>query len=263
MPEGHTVHRNARDHQKLFKGQIVEVTSPQGRFAGCEDFPGSRFVGAEAYGKHEFLRFDNERLIHIHLGLFGKFRVHRLLPAPEPVGAVRLRIVGAIGAIDLSGPTACASGDDALYKSITARLGPDPLRPDAEVDRFLIRVAKSKTTIGQLLMDQAVIAGVGNVYRAEALFVNNIWPERAGRDLSDAEREVIWTTTVSMLKAGVKAGKIITIAKDDPDLPASARAADKRTYVYKRDHCLRCGTAIRRWDMAGRWCYACPTCQPR
>lgn len=261
MPEGHTVHRNARDHQKYFKGQTLELSSPQGRFVGLDDLRGASVEKVDAYGKHEFVRFDNDLLIHIHLGLFGKFRMHGQLPAPEPVGAVRLRIIGHHTAVDLSGPTACDLGTDELYESITARLGPDPLRKDADVDKFLARIAKSKKSIGQLLMDQAVIAGVGNVYRAEALFVNHIWPERAGADLTADDRLAIWTTTVRMLEAGVKAGKIVTIAKNDPDLPASARAADKRTYVYKRDHCLRCGTAIRRWDMAGRWCYACPTCQ--
>ncbi len=261
MPEGHTVHRNARDHQKYFKGQTLELSSPQGRFGGLDDLRGARVERVDAYGKHEFVRFDNDLLIHIHLGLFGKFRMHRQLPAPQPVGAVRLRIIGHHNAIDLSGPTACDLGTDELYESIVARLGPDPLRKDADSTKFLARVAKSKKSIGQLLMDQAVIAGVGNVYRAEALFVNHIWPERTGADLSDGERLAIWTTAVHMLEAGVKAGKIVTIAKNDPDLPTSARAADKRTYVYKRDHCLRCGTPIHRWDMAGRWCYACPTCQ--
>jgi endonuclease VIII len=260
MPEGHTVHRNARDHQKYFKGQLVEVTSPQGRFAGTDDLRGARLESVEANGKHQFIRFDNDLLIHIHLGLFGKFRVHKT-PAAQPRGAVRMRIVGADTVLDLSGPTACDIGTDELYDSIAARLGPDPLRRDADVAKFLARVAKSKKSIGQLLMDQTVIAGVGNVYRAEALFVNNIWPERAGNELSDAERRAVWDTTVKMLEAGVKAGRIVTIAKNDPDLPKNAQARDKRTYVYKRDNCLRCGTEIRRWDMAGRWCYACPTCQ--
>ena len=215
---------------------------------------------AETMLKHEFLRFDNDLLIHVHLGLFGKFRVHNT-PAVEPHGAVRMRIVGTDTVLDLSGPTACDIGTDDLYDSIAARLGPDPLRKDADVPKFLARVAKSKKSIGQLLMDQAVIAGVGNVYRAEALFVNNIWPERAGNELSDDQRRAVWATTVKMLEAGVKAGRIVTIAKNDPDLPKNSQARDKRTYVYKRDNCLRCGAEIRRWDMAGRWCYACPTCQ--
>jgi endonuclease VIII len=261
MPEGHTVHRNAREHQRLFSGRPIELSSPQGKFSGLEALDKSRITRVDAYGKHEFFRFDNELLIHVHLGLFGKFRVHQVVPPPDPVGAVRMRISGPIGTIDLSGPTACVIATNELYLHITSRLGPDPLRQDAEVDRFLQRVQKSKKSIGQLLMDQSVIAGVGNVYRAESLFVHGIWPERAGRDLADAEREGLWATLVSMLHAGVKDGRIITIAEDDPDLPAHSRAAGKRTYVYKREECLRCGSLIQRWDMAGRWCYACATCQ--
>ena len=261
MPEGHTIHRNAKAHSKLFAKQTVEVSSPQTRFDGAALVNGRVVERVEAYGKHEFFFFDNDLVMHVHLGLFGKWRQHTVSPPPEPVGQVRARLASANGAADLSGPTACITGDPTLFDQITARLGPDPLRSDANSSAFIDRVAKSRKSIGQLLMDQAVISGVGNVYRAEALFVNHIWPERAGCDLNDAEREALWTTAVRMLKDGVKAGKIITIAKNDPDLPAGAKAADKRTYVYKRDNCLRCGTEISRWDMAGRWCYACRVCQ--
>ena len=85
------------------------------------------------------------------------------------------------------------------------RLGPDPLRSDADPARFVTRAHKSVRPIGDLLLDQAVIAGVGNVYRAEILFVHGIHPERPGRSCSPDELLAIWQTAGDMLRAGVKA----------------------------------------------------------
>ncbi len=258
MPEGHTVHRAAREQEQLFGGRPLAVSSPQGRFAGAVEVDGRCLVGVEAYGKHSFARFDNDLLVHVHLGLFGKWWVHRGDEPPTPREASRMRWIGDGATIDLTGPTACAVGTDELYRSIVGRLGPDPLRGDAVPQRFAERVLRSRTTIGQLLMDQSVVAGIGNVYRAEALFVHGIWPGHAGRSIDPPVLDELWRTLVTMLRAGVRTGRIVTVA------PAERRAADhrdKHTYVYKREHCLRCGTPVRRWDLAGRWCYACPACQ--
>lgn len=258
MPEGHTVHRAAQEQERLFKGQAVRVTSPQGRFAGAAEVDGRVLEGVEAWGKHSFARFDNDLLVHVHLGLFGKWWVHHDLPFPEPREASRMRIEGSTAALDLTGPTACVTGTDELYHSIIKRLGPDPLRPDADPARFAAAVRKSKRSIGQLLMDQSIVAGIGNVYRAESLFVHGVWPEHPGSSIDPAQIEDIWSTLVAMLTAGVADGRIITVALDER---TDEHERDKNTYVYKREHCLRCGTPVRRWDMANRWCYACPTCQ--
>jgi endonuclease VIII len=265
MPEGHTVHRLARQHSSLFKGQDVAVSSPQGRFAGADDVSGHRLTRTEAHGKHEFIWFANDLCVHVHLGLFGKWRVQRAGDdpwPPMPRGEVRMRLVGDSAVADLSGPTACAVLTKAGRDAIVARLGPDPIRTDGDPQRFFDRVAKSRQSIGQLLMDQAVVAGIGNVYRAEALFVNGVWPLRPGRDLVDAERAALWTTAVTMLRQGVKDGRIVTVDPDELGVPRRRITRGKATYVYKRDRCLRCGSAVQRWDLAGRWCYACPTCQP-
>ena len=258
MPEGHTVHRAAAEQQRLFGGQALQITSPQGRFAGAAEVNGRQLQRVEAYGKHSFAWFDNDLLVHVHLGLFGKWWVHEGVDHPAPRAASRMRWVGETAALDLTGPTACIVGTDELYRSIVKRLGPDPLRKDADLQRFVDRVSKSRTTIGQLLMDQSVVAGIGNVYRAEALFVHGIWPEHPGQTIDPPVLADLWSTLVTMLKAGVKAGRIVTVAPAERRLMTER---DKNTYVYKRDDCLRCGTPVRRWAMAGRWCYACPTCQ--
>jgi endonuclease-8 len=111
-------------------------------------------------------------------------------------------------------------------------------------------------------MDQSVVAGVGNVYRAEALFVNGLWPERPGRSLTAAEREALWATVVRQLRDGVRSGRIVTVDRAELGLGRARVPAERATYVYRRSHCQRCGTPVRRWDLAGRWCYACSRCQP-
>lgn len=265
MPEGHTLHRIAKDHGKLLVGQHLRVSSPQGRFADAVMVDGQRLDRLEAYGKHLFYFWSNGLVGHVHLGLFGKFRIrrHDAGIAPDPVGAVRMRLSTDVVSIDLAGPTACTIGDEGDRATIVARLGPDPLRRDAKPQVAIDRIRKSRQPIGALLLDQSVMCGVGNVYRAEALFVNGIHPSRPGRDLDQAEGEALWSTVVAMLKQGVKDNRIITVDRRELDLPKGRRVRrGEATYAYKRDRCLRCSTPIQSVELAGRPCYFCPTCQP-
>lgn len=223
---------------------------------------GKVLLRAEAYGKHLFHWWDDGSVVHVHLGLFGKFSVSKGAEPPPPVGQIRMRLSSDEMTVDLRGPTACDLGSPDDRDAIVDRLGPDPLRPDADPERFVQRITRSKQRIGQLLMDQSVAAGVGNVYRAESLFVLGIHPDRPGRDLSADEATELWTTVSTMLEWGVKEGRIVTVDPDEFGLTRRQLTGAKRTYVYRQPACLRCGTPVVRWDMAGRWCYACPTCQP-
>jgi endonuclease-8 len=266
MPEGHTIHRIARDHGTLLAGRRLAVSSPQGRFAADAALvDGEVLDRIEAYGKHLHYWWGNGRVGHVHLGLFGKFRIHRHPDAPAPVarGAVRMRLSTADVTIDLAGPTDCSIGTPDDRDAIVARLGPDPLRRDARPQVAMDRIRRSKQAVGALLLDQSVMCGVGNVYRAEALFVNGIHPSRAGRDCAPEETDALWTTVVAMLRQGVKDNRIVTVDRRELDLPAGRRIRrGEATYVYHRDRCLRCGTEIRTVELAGRPCYYCPTCQP-
>ena len=265
MPEGHTIHRIARDHNALLKGRHIAVSSPQGRFVDAVLVDGQRLDRIEAYGKHLFYRWSNGMVGHVHLGLFGKFRVvrHELGEAPDPHGAVRMRMQTDEVTIDLAGPTDCSVGDESDRDAIVRRLGPDPLRRDADPKVAFDRIGRSRQAIGALLLDQSVVCGVGNVYRAEALFVTGIHPSRLGRDLDRVELEALWTTTTAMLKQGVKDNRIVTVDRAELDLPKGRRIRrGEATYAYKRDRCLRCATPIQSVELAGRPCYFCPTCQP-
>lgn len=265
MPEGHTIHRIARDHRALLVGGEVAVSSPQGRFAADAALvDGAALRGIEAYGKHLFYDWSTGHVGHVHLGLFGRFRVH---PGPEAVpavGEVRMRMRSAVATVDLSGPTACTIGTSEDRDAIVARLGPDPLRRDAVPQRAIDRMARSRQPIGSLLLDQKVLSGVGNVYRAEALFVTGIDPRRAGQDCDPVELRAVWDTVAAMLRKGVKDNRIVTVDRAELALPRGRRIRrGEATYVYHRDRCLRCGTAVQTVQLAGRACYFCPVCQPR
>ncbi len=267
MPEGHTIHRLARDLGRHLIGPPLRVSSPQGRFAGdAARVDGGMLTEVEAYGKHLFWHWERGDIGHVHLGLFGRFRVHRLSGdsiAPRPTAATRMRIETDDVCIDLSGPTACSIDPPDVREGIVARLGPDPLRRDARPADALDRMARSRSAIGSLLLDQSVLSGVGNVFRAEALFVTGINPARPGRACGVDELQALWDTIAAMLRAGVRSNRIVTVDRAELALPRGARIRrGDATYVYHRDRCLRCSSVIRTVDLAGRPCWYCPTCQP-
>lgn len=269
MPEGHTIHKIAKDHGKLLNGRQVRVSSPQGRFASdAERVDGAVLEKIEPHGKHLFYRWDTGDIGHVHLGLFGKFKIHLGETPPEPSGACRMRLRTNPGSsdavtIDLAGPTACTIDDPSVRREILARLGPDPIKPRQNPQKMFDKISRSKRGIGDLLMDQAVVAGVGNVYRAEALFVCGIHPLRPGTELDRAELEALWATITGMLRQGVKDGRILTVPRDESGVPRGKRIPrSEATYAYKRDTCLRCGTEIQHLDIQNRTSYHCPTCQP-
>ncbi len=272
MPEGHTIHRIARDHGRLLAGRRIKVSSPQGRFAAdAERVDAAVLERIEPVGKHLFYRWSTGEVGHVHLGLFGKYRVQHTDESPEPIGQVRMRLQTEPTAdrtdyvtIDLSGPTACTIDPPSVRRDILARLGPDPIRRGSKPDRMFERIERSNRGIGDLLMDQSVVAGVGNVYRAEALFVTGIHPLRPGVDLDRAELEALWATVQGMLRQGVRDGRIVTVSREDLGIGPRQRILRREaTYAYKRDRCLLCGDEIRRIAIANRTCYHCPTHQPR
>ncbi len=270
MPEGHTIHKIAKDHGKLLHGQVVAVSSPQGRFAAdAERVDGAVLDKIEPHGKHLFYHWATGEIGHVHLGLFGKFKIHRGDPPPEPSQACRMRLMvhpdqADPVTIDLAGPTACTLDDPSVRKGILARLGPDPIKTRQNPQKMYDRIARSKRGIGDLLMDQSVVAGVGNVYRAEALFVCGIHPLRPGTELDRAELDALWATITGMLRQGVKDGRILTVPRDESGVPRGKRIPRaEATYAYKRDNCLRCGSEIEHLSIQNRTSYHCPLCQPR
>ncbi|AOT58883.1 MULTISPECIES: Fpg/Nei family DNA glycosylase [Streptomyces] len=285
MPEGHTIHRLAADYRERFGGRAVRVTSPQGKFSDAAALlDGTVLEATEAHGKHLFLGFGTGAAlpaggptgpaggavewVHIHLGLFGKVAFGGA-PAPPPTDTVRLRLAHTGAYVDLRGPTVCALITEPEKRAVHDRLGPDPLRDGDDPDRAWRRVSRSRTTIAALLMDQKVIAGVGNVYRAEVLFRHGIDPYRAGKDITEREWASIWQDLATLMREGVRTNRIDTVRPEHtPEAMGRPPRVDDHggeVYVYRRANqpCHLCGGEIRTAGLAARNLFWCPGCQRR
>jgi endonuclease-8 len=326
MPEGHSIHRIAIQFRHNFVGHRISASSPQGRFAeGAAQLDGRTMLGATAVGKQLFLEVEDDRILRVHLGLYGAWDFagqissdatiasaggrmgqtnqkgtildsyaeatpldfngsigapRRLRMAeqekedildsfpPDPVGAVRVRLLTETAVADLRGPTACEVLDPRQVAAVLAKLGPDPLvdsGPEAE-ERFVKAVRRTTKPIGLLLMDQSVVSGIGNVYRAELLFRARLDPYTPGREVPEETLRAIWRDWAYLLDLGVRTGQMMT--KDDLSEEEWTRAmADQqeRHYVYKR-HGLASprgeGNVVIE-DMGGRNLYWAPGWQLR
>ena len=332
MPEGHSVHRIARQFARNFVGKAVSASSPQGRFAeGAALLDGRVVEGVQAVGKQMFLETEGDLWLRVHLGLYGawdfsgeilvdptiasangrmgqtnqrgtdldetpildddgenslasigaprKTRVHvRMSEAtkglsdegaewpPPVVGQVRLRLLSAETCADLRGPTACQLQTPDEVAAAIAKLGPDPLvdDPAAGEERFATTVRRKPTSIGLLLMDQGVVSGIGNVYRAELLYRALLDPHTPGKLVPEEIVRDIWRDWSRLLVIGVETGQMMTMDDLDSDAYRRAMASrDDRHWVYHRAGlpCRVCGTEIVVEEMAARKLYWCPSCQ--
>jgi endonuclease-8 len=261
MPEGHTIHRIARDHHHWFAGQKLSLSSPQGRFSDeAQQLDGRELQAVSAHGKHLFYHWGRQLITHIHLGLYGKFRAYRGVP-PTPRGAVRVRMIGFERAFDLVGPTRCELLDQKQLTLLQSRLGEDPLRTDASPEKVWKKLQKSRSAIGSLLLNQSVIAGVGNVYRAEILNLLGIPPQLPANAMTRKMFDDLWCLTCRLLRIGVRYNRIITAGLDEQGrVPRYLKAAE-RLNVYKRAFCQQCDAPVQTLLLANRKMYVCPNCQ--
>ena len=185
---------------------------------------------------------------------------------PEPVGQVRVRLLVDDAVADLRGPTKCEVLTAEEVDGVLAKLGPDPLVDSPKVGerRFRERVARTRTAIGLLLMDQSVVSGIGNIYRAEMLFRARLNPWTPGREVPPELATALWKDWTKLLRSGVEIGQMMT--REDLRGKAWDRALarrDERHWVYHREGlpCRICGTHVVMEDAAGRKLYWCPSCQ--
>ena len=331
MPEGHSVHRIARQFDRNFVGKTMSASSPQGRFAeGAAVLDGRQAVSVQAVGKQMFLEAEGGLGLRVHLGLYGAWdfageilvdptiasangrmgqtnqrgttldeeilddagenslasigaprraRVHVRMSEqtkgltdevdewpPPVVGQVRLRLMTDITVADLRGPTACVLQTPEEMLATVAKLGPDPLvgDPAENEERFVRAVRKKATPIALLLMDQAVVSGIGNVYRAEMLYRQRLNPHTPGRDVPEDVVRALWHDWVRLLAIGVETGQMMTMDGLSPEQYRAAMASrDDRHWVYHRAGlpCRVCGTEIALEEIGARKLYWCPRCQ--
>jgi endonuclease-8 len=293
MPEGNEIHRWAERHAAAFAGRTVRVDGPQGRFRDSDVLDGRKLLRVMAVGKHLGYDFGRDRILHIHLGLQGDF-TEGSGPLPPVRGALRLRMWNAakvklpaapgeskrhgwyseddgtghlapeqIAWVELRGPMDCTVYTNAQWATLLERLGPDPLNGDPPA-KAIERIAKSKKPIGMLLMEQDVIAGVGNIYRAELLFRVRQSPFTPGREVAPAVLKKMWKDALPLMRAGMVDRRIVTtLAKDRPHKTGKARKEEAH-YVYRRNGqpCFICGTNVMKMEgFAGRNLFWCPVCQ--
>ena len=185
---------------------------------------------------------------------------------PEPIGAVRVRLLASDTVADLRGPTACEVLQPEEVQAVIAKLGPDPLvdEPQEGQDRFVNAAIKKATPIGLVLMDQNVVSGIGNVYRAELLFRARLDPHKPAKLVPRETLEELWKDWTYLLGVGVSTGQMLTMdgLTDEQYVNALARR-DDRHWVYHRTGkpCRVCGTPIVMEMAAGRKLYFCPVDQ--
>ncbi|HEX5596428.1 MAG TPA: DNA-formamidopyrimidine glycosylase family protein [Micromonosporaceae bacterium] len=268
MPEGHSIHRLAARHRMLCAGDKVTASSPQGRFAlGAAALSGLVLDGTEAYGKHLLHHYDGGVSLHVHLGLYGKFSDGAGEP-PPPVGQVRLRLTSDRHWLDLRGPAVCEVLTPPEVAALRARLGPDPLRDDADPEAAYARIRRSATPIAALLLDQSVVAGTGLIFVTEVLFRAGLSPTMPGRQFDAAAWAELWDDLRELMRAAVVTGRIDTVRpRHTPEAMGRPPRVDRHggeVYVYRRAGraCHVCRSEIRWAQLAGRNSYWCPTCQP-
>jgi len=262
MVEGHSVHRVAANHRSKLVGKKFTCTSPNGRFTeGAAAITGKPFRAIEAVGKNLFAWFgigdDRDVCVHVHFGMAGNWAVFKK-DEPDTTPTTRLRMEGGGLVSHLSAMTVQHGTRASLYEPKRSKLGEDPLRGDADVERLWKKVSKSKKSIGALIMDQSCFCGPGNIYRAEILFKARIHPDQIGKDLSRAEFDEVWRHSVELLRRGFEEGSILTVDAADDAL----YGPDLHRYVYNKSRCPKCSGQIMSWDINSRTAYACLTCQP-
>jgi len=239
MPEGNEIHRWAERHMAAFGGRTVRVDGPQGRFTDSDVIDGRKLQRVMAVGKHLGYDFGKDRILHVHLGLQGDF-TEGSGPLPAVRGALRLRMWNAeavkkpagpdaskphrwyseddgtdnlapkaIAWVELRGPMDCTVYSQEMWEKLLKRLGPDPLNGDGP-ERFVEKVKKSKKAIGELLMDQSVTAGVGNIFRAELLFRAKLNPFTLGKEVEESTLRSIWKDAGILMKAAMVDRRIVT-----------------------------------------------------
>ncbi|HET7572470.1 MAG TPA: DNA-formamidopyrimidine glycosylase family protein [Gaiellaceae bacterium] len=246
MPEGDSLHRAAARLQALV-GQRVEVETPHPRAAGkrlAERLDGLRLDAVEAVGKNLLLRFENGDVLRSHLRMQGRWRV-------EPRGARRagrpwLVLRGAEHeAVLWNGPVLelVRAGDP------TARLGPDILGSPPNLAGMLARLRGEppRREVGDALLDQRLVAGIGNLWKAESLWEARVSPWRPLGEIEDGELLAALEAAHRLMRAGVAGTRPL-----------------RRVYRRAGRPCPRCGTPIRSRPQGddARTAYWCPGCQP-
>jgi endonuclease VIII len=256
MPEGDTIRWAANRIRPVLEGRVPEAIRAHARFASDrwpERLAGQPVTTVDTHGKHLFLRFDGELVLHSHLGMVGAWGVYRdgrRWHRPPRRAWLALRVAGT-DVVQFDGPTLeLFTAGRRRFDQRLAALGPDVLSDELAAAELLRRLRQDDPTrpIGDALLDQRIVAGIGNMWKAEGCWEAQVDPWRPTGKVPDAE--------VLLILQRVRP-RMTRSAQEGP------RVIEKRVYGRTGQPCPRCGTAIRsrgQWD-DNRLTYWCPGCQ--
>ncbi|MCB0994774.1 MAG: hypothetical protein KDB21_06770 [Acidimicrobiales bacterium] len=260
VPEGDTIHRARLRLEPILTGQVVEEFWAR-KLRGPKPRAGQRVEGVRAHGKHLLVDFDRDLTLDVHLGMAGVWRDR---PPGTDVEALRrnprLRVLISTAkghAICYSAPTIQSFVRTQDVTPVSA-LGPDLTQPAPDLDAVLHRarsLCEPEAALTEVLLDQYVAAGVGNVFKSEALHVCGLWPFTPLAALDDAAVTELFRVAARQLQVN---------ARDGHQQRATTPHGGLFVYGRWRQPCRRCATPIVRSyrGPSGRSTYWCPRCQP-
>jgi endonuclease-8 len=253
MPEGDTIHRAAARINAALAGRVIELAdapnsrSPIHNRAG--ELQGQTLEQAEAFGKHLVAHFSGGQALHSHLGMNGKWFV--TADGRLPYGKPWLRLASGRGIASQTGGKLLRIVSESRARNDPGllRLGPDPLRAGFEVEAAAERLRRlgAGREIGDALLDQEIIGGIGNAIRVEALFQARLSPWRRVEELSDAELETVVEESRRVMQISIAKGR-----------------RPRAIYRTNRRGCPRCRGPVESRGQGddNRTAYWCPRCQP-
>jgi endonuclease-8 len=255
VPEGDTVWRTAKHLDQTLTGRLLTATDFRVPAFATLDLAGRTVVGTVARGKHLLTRIGEEHTLHTHLKMEGSWHLYRPTtpwrrPAHEARVVLRTEEWVAVGfSLGITEVLRRAEEDDAV-----GHLGPDLLGPDWDEEEALRRLrADPERPVGEALLDQRNLAGIGNMYKAELCFLAGIHPAAPVAAVPDLRRLVR------------RARQVLEANKERVQQATTGDLRRGRTlwvYARGRQPCRRCGTRIEQADLDGRVTSWCPRCQP-
>jgi endonuclease-8 len=270
MPEGDTLYRVADVMRRTLRAD--EIVAARGRPGGAqlERVVGAHVAAVRNHGKHLLIDFDDGLTLHTHLQMKGSW--HRYRPgepwrAPAADAVAVLRTTRAV-AVCFDAPTVELVETRALaLHPVLSRLGPDLLDPEPDIDEASRRLRAAPTSVAEALLDQRVVAGIGNVYRSEVLFIERQDPFRPASTVTPDASTRLLATARDLLRANVGGGERVTMPDASGARPhvSAAGSRSRERWVYGRAGrpCHHCGTHIesRAIGELPRRLYWCPRCQ--